>query len=224
MVTKAARDVPAVMVWFAAALLQVAQVHTGWIVTDEFCARFVYFHSGYVLAPYVFAFAANVFAHQRDALLFLAAWALFEAVMVFGGYSELPVVGLGLGFFGALAVVAVSTLLSTRDWARPLRYAGENSIAVYLAFFLPCCHADRALEIRARSRSRRGRAYRYGGRRPRPLTFIAAVQNTQARFLFERPSWLRLEPAPRRPHRGELAFPPRGTRLRFSCQLRQSVT
>jgi len=48
--------------------------------------------------------------------------------MVFGGYSEIPVVGLGLGFIGALAVVAVSTLLSTRDWARPLRYAGENSI------------------------------------------------------------------------------------------------
>jgi len=68
-VTKAFRDVPAVMVWFVAALLQIAQVHTGWIVIDEFCSRFVYFYSGYVLAPYVFAFAANVFAYQRDALL-----------------------------------------------------------------------------------------------------------------------------------------------------------
>jgi len=42
-------------------------------------------------------------------------------------------------------VVAVSTLLSTRDWARPLRYAGENSIAVYLAFFLPMAATRTAL-------------------------------------------------------------------------------
>ena len=40
--------------------------------------------------------------------VFDSAWALFEGVVVFGGYSELPVVNLGLGFIRALAVVAVS--------------------------------------------------------------------------------------------------------------------
>jgi fucose 4-O-acetylase-like acetyltransferase len=37
----------------------------------------------------------------------------------------------------ALAVVTLSALLSTRNRAHPLRYAGQNSIIVYLAFFLP---------------------------------------------------------------------------------------
>jgi uncharacterized membrane protein YcfT len=136
-VTKATRDVPPVMVWFVAALLQIADVHTGATVIDEFCARFVYFYSGYVLAPYVFRFAAKVAANKGDAIRFLLAWALFEALMVFGGYSTFPVIGLGLGFLGALAVIALSSLLSTRDWARPLRYAGQNSLVVHLAFFLP---------------------------------------------------------------------------------------
>jgi uncharacterized membrane protein YcfT len=57
-VTKATRDVPPVIVWFVAALLQIADIHTGSTVIDEFSSRFVYFYSGYVLAPYVFRFAA----------------------------------------------------------------------------------------------------------------------------------------------------------------------
>lgn len=62
-VTKLMRDVPQVLLWFAAAFVQIADIHTGWIVIDEFCARFVYFYSGYVLAPYVFDFAETVFAN-----------------------------------------------------------------------------------------------------------------------------------------------------------------
>ena len=30
-------------------------IATGWTVIDEFCARFVYFYSGYLFAEYVFA-------------------------------------------------------------------------------------------------------------------------------------------------------------------------
>jgi hypothetical protein len=41
-----------------------------------------------------------------------------------------------LGFIGALAAVALSVLLSTAGAAKPLRYAGQNSIVIYLAFFL----------------------------------------------------------------------------------------
>jgi uncharacterized membrane protein YcfT len=92
---KATRDVPPVIVWFVAALLQIAQVHTGATVIDEFCARFVYLYSGYALAPYVFRFAATVAVNKRDAIRLLVTWALFEALMVFGGYSTFPVVGSG---------------------------------------------------------------------------------------------------------------------------------
>jgi hypothetical protein len=53
----------------AAALLQIAQIHTRSTVIDEFSARFVYFYSGYMLAPYVFAFAARVGERRGAAVL-----------------------------------------------------------------------------------------------------------------------------------------------------------
>ena len=195
-VTKLTRDAPQVMVWFVAALLQIVGVHTGSTVIDEFCARFVYFYSGYVLAPYIFAFAATVLANQRPAALFLAAWAVFEAVAVFGGYSELSVVGLGLGFVGALAVVAVSVLLSTRSWALPLRYAGENSIAVYLAFFLPMAATRIVLLKLAPSLDVGITALIVTAAGViAPLVLHALVKNTAVRFLFARPAWAKLPPA-----------------------------
>jgi len=195
-VTKLTRDVPQAMLWFAAAFLQLANVHTGWVVIDEFCTRFVYFYTGYVLAAYVFDFAATVEANRREALLFLGAWAVFEAVVVFNGYSELPVVGLGLGFLGALAVIAASVLLSTLKWALPLRYAGQNSIAVYLAFFLPMA-ATRALLLKFAPGLDLGvvalMVTAVGV--VTPLILQALVKSTALRFLFVRPAWAKLPPA-----------------------------
>lgn len=199
-VTKLTRDVPQVMLWFAAAFLQIADVHTGWLVVDEFCSRFIYFYSGYVLAPFVFDFATTVVNNRRAGLFFLTAWAVFEAVMVFGGYSELPVVGLGLGFLGALAVVTASVLLSTRKWALPLRYAGENTIVVYLAFFLPMAATrtallkfapDLDLGLTALIVTIAGVVT--------PLILHALVKNTSLRFLFTRPAWAKLPPRASRP-------------------------
>jgi uncharacterized membrane protein YcfT len=194
-VTKALRDVPQLWLWCAAAFLQIAQVHTGWIVIDEFCSRFVYFYSGYVLAPYVFDFAETVLANQRAGLAFLTSWAVFEAVMVFGGYSELPVVNLGLGFLGVGAVVAASVLLSARAWALPLRYAGENSIVVYLAFFLPMAVTRTALLKFAPDLDLGTVALivTVAGV-VTPLLLHLLVKNTPARFLFRRPAWAKLQP------------------------------
>ncbi|HUU66888.1 MAG TPA: acyltransferase family protein [Methyloceanibacter sp.] len=197
-VTKLTREMPQMMVWGAAACLQMAAVDTGWIVADEFCSRFVYFYTGYVLAPYVFDFAATVVSNRRDAVLFLAAWALFEAVMVFGGYSELPGVGLGLGLLGALAVVAASALLSTLAWALPLRYAGENSIVVYLAFFLPMA-TTRAVLLKFAPGLDLGTVALLvtAAGVVTPLILHALVRNTGARFLFQRPAWAKLSPPAR---------------------------
>ena len=58
-VTKLSRGIPAVAVWVVAAALEMAHVATGWTVIDEFCARFVYFYSGYLFAAYVFALCGS---------------------------------------------------------------------------------------------------------------------------------------------------------------------
>ncbi|MEG6508398.1 acyltransferase family protein [Methyloligella sp. 2.7D] len=192
-VTKLARNVPVPVMFVAACALQIASPETGLVVVDEFCSRFVYFYTGYAFAPYVFRFAENVMANRRDAVLFLCAWALFEALMVYFGYSALPVVGLGLGFVGAMAVVAVSALLSTRNWALPLRFAGQNSIVVYLAFFLPMA-VTRTVLLKFAPELNLGVTALLVTTVAAitPLIFFVLVRNTWFAFLFRRPAWAHL--------------------------------
>src|SRR5262249_44613353 len=144
-VTKLTRRVPPVAIFLAAALLESAKIHTGWTVIDEFAARFVYFFAGYWLAPYVFSLAAAV---QRRPLLAgpgLVLWAFVTGGLVPAGLSLRPGVSLFLGGIGALAVVSFSALLAKMRRFDLLRYAGENSLVVYLAFFLPMAATRTAL-------------------------------------------------------------------------------
>ena len=66
------------LIWSVAALLEMAHVATGWTVIDEFCARFVYFHAGYLFAAHVFALSDRARARPARALAALAIWALSE--------------------------------------------------------------------------------------------------------------------------------------------------
>ena len=46
-------------------------------------------------------------------------------------------VSLALGLAGASAIIVAATLLARAHWLNFLRYCGEHSIVIYLAFFLP---------------------------------------------------------------------------------------
>ena len=67
-VTKAARKISPLLIWSVLALLETAHIATGWTVIDEFCARFVYFYSGYLFAGYVFALSDRARAWPALAL------------------------------------------------------------------------------------------------------------------------------------------------------------
>jgi uncharacterized membrane protein YcfT len=136
-VTKATRNVPPLLIWLVAAALEIAPIDTGWTVIDEFAGRFVYFYTGYLLAPRVFALAELVRARPWLALVGLEAWTAINGALVLYGYAGLPFVSLVLGFAGALAVIAVAVLISRLTMFEPIRYCGRNSIVIYLAFFLP---------------------------------------------------------------------------------------
>jgi uncharacterized membrane protein YcfT len=136
-VTKALRNLPPLLIWGMLALLEASHVATGWTVIDEFCARFVYFYSGYLFAQYVFALSDRARARPELALAGLAAWALINAGLVMAGYSERPLISLLLGLSGACAIITVGTLLARTHWLNSLRFCGEHSIVIYLAFFLP---------------------------------------------------------------------------------------
>jgi uncharacterized membrane protein YcfT len=136
-VTKATRRMPPLPIWGLAALLEMAHVATGWTVIDEFCARFVYFYSGYLFADYVFALSDRARARPALALAVLAMWALVDGSLVKYGFSEWPLISLALGVAGACAIITIGTLLARAHWLSFLRFFGEHSIVIYLAFFLP---------------------------------------------------------------------------------------
>ena len=136
-VIKLTRNMPAILIWGAAALLESAHIATTWTVIDEFSARFVYVYSGYLFADYVFALSNQARAHPALALGGLAAWALVNGSLVALGLSEWPAISLILGLSGACAIITIGTLLAHMRWLNVLRFCGEHSIVIYLAFFLP---------------------------------------------------------------------------------------
>jgi uncharacterized membrane protein YcfT len=136
-VTKLTRKIPPPAILALAAGLEMARVATGWTVIDEFCARFAYFYCGYLFAGYVFKVSDRARAHPAPALLGLALWALVNGGLVVSGLSEWPLISLALGFAGATAIIVIGTLLARMRWLNFLRYFGEHSIVIYLAFFLP---------------------------------------------------------------------------------------
>ncbi|CAN5296181.1 acyltransferase family protein [soil metagenome] len=192
---KAARQllVPPWLVWAAGAALEIASIHTGSTVIDEFAARFVYFYSGYLLAPQIFRLADWAIANVRGATGLLALWAAINLAAVASGASTLPVVSLMLGIAGAIAVVTFAALLSRTNFAAPLRYCGRRSIVIYLAFFLPMAIARVAL-LKAGWITDLGTisALVTLAGVALPLLLERIVRDTPARILFERPAWARL--------------------------------
>lgn len=191
-VVKLARPVPAVLIWSIGAALEIAHVETGWTAIDEFTNRFVYFYTGYILAPYIFALAARARARPDLAGAGLALWALVNGAAVAAGIAPLPYVSLALGLIGAGAVVTGAALAAQRDLFRPLRDCGRNSIVIYLAFFLPMA-LTREVVVHSGlfdvgTMSVLITATGVLG----SLALFRAARGTAANFLFERPAWFRL--------------------------------
>jgi hypothetical protein len=186
------------LIFAIGAALEMAPIETGYMLVDEFAARFVYFFAGYWLARYVFDFAARVNTLNVTAILSgLVIWGLGNTFMVGHGLAGLPGISLPLGFIGAGAVISAGVLLSKLSIARPLRYVGQNSIVVYLAFFLFMA-ATRAVLLRLNVIEDLGAisllttvAGVMG-----PILLFWATRHTKLSLLFIRPSWAKLEKRP----------------------------
>jgi uncharacterized membrane protein YcfT len=197
-VTKLTRGVPVILIWLIGAALEIAPIETGWTVIDEFASRFVYFYTGYVLADRIFAIAASAQARPILAGAALAVWAVLNGALVFAGLADLPFISLALGLIGAAAVVAASALMAKSDLLGSLRYLGRNSIVIYLAFFLGMA-ASRSVLLKTGLIPDLGTVALLvtisgivGA-----LLWFWTVRRTPLKFLFERPSWAKLEQKPR---------------------------
>jgi uncharacterized membrane protein YcfT len=189
--------------WLAAAAMQTFPMHTGWEAIDVYGAYyFVFFLTGYMLAPKVLELAAWAPEHAGPALIGLSCWFVFNSVIAFEPsnlpgietFAQVPGLRIAFGLIGAVAVVTAASLLSRLDAARFIRYAGRNSIVLYVSFVLPMA-ATRILlvgsglidDVGVLSLIVTAVAVAV------PLILHALVRNTWARFLYERPEFLKLE-------------------------------
>ena len=104
-----------------------------------------------------------------------------------------------LGLIGACAVVTIAALIAKSDLFRPLRYCGQNSIVIYLAFFLPMA-ATRIVLLKTGILTDLGTVSVLVTALPACIGALALVLGGAEhafRFLFERPAWARLKPARR---------------------------
>jgi uncharacterized membrane protein YcfT len=107
-------------------------------------------------------------------------------------------ISLALGLVGAAAVIAFSALMAKARMFQPVRYCGQHSIVIYLAFFLPMA-ATRTLLLKT------GIVPDVGAMSL--IVTIAGVvgalamwwtaRASGATFLFERPNRFRIAPRPR---------------------------
>ncbi len=197
-VVKLAKPIPPLLIFACAAALEIATktgaIESGHTLIDEFAARFVYFYAGYWMATHVFSFAERVSRNRPVTIAAgLGMWAAFNFLTVHFGYAALPGVSLPLGFIGAGAVISTGVLLSKFKFANWLRYCGENSIVIYLAFFLFMA-GTRSLLFRFAPNLDlaviAGLTTLAGV--TGPVLLFWATRGTWASFLFKRPQWARL--------------------------------
>lgn len=127
---------PSIVIAFGVAL-ELLPVHTGSIIIDEFCSRFIYFYCGYMFAKYAFRIAEEAVRRPEIAGAGLLLWAGATFFLVQADAAGWPIVSLILGAAGTAALVSISALLSKTVVGSVLTYVGSRSLVVYLAFFLP---------------------------------------------------------------------------------------
>lgn len=198
-----------------AAALQMVQLDFGVFAATQFAAYFLFFYIGYAGAPFVFALVAAAERQVAVASAALVAWALVNGLLVFsdgfavtaigmkmGGWASFAPIHLALAISGTLALCIASVLLSKLPGLGWLRWLGEHSLVVYLAFTIPMS-IFRGLAV-------------WSGLLTEPGPLSAAVLMVSivcpvilylvirrlgiGLFLFERPRWARLPDArPSRP-------------------------
>ena len=197
---KLTKRVPWPVLWLIGAAMEISHVETGWMVPDEFAARFIYVYTGYIAARYIFAVTAWAQARPQLGMAALVVWGVINGVMVKAGLAALPFYSLALGLVGAAAVATIASLLALHDVFKPLRYCGRNSIVIYLAFFLPMA-ASRSVLLKTHLVNDIGTisvlvtaAGVIGA-----LAIYWAVRSTPLKFLFERPALFWLTPKKEKP-------------------------
>ncbi|MEZ2333772.1 acyltransferase family protein [Mesorhizobium sp. RCC_202] len=137
-----------VVIPIAAALQMWAPQSASYALT-QFAAYFVFFYLGFVLAPLIFRLVAWTQERPPIAVAGLLAWAVVNGLLVYSpgyvvepvdtkmGLAAWPPLHLTLAVAGAVALCVAGGFLSKFASMEWLRWLGEHSLVVYVAFTIP---------------------------------------------------------------------------------------
>ncbi|MEQ8655713.1 MAG: acyltransferase family protein [Hyphomicrobiales bacterium] len=204
LVVRLTKNLPVWLMLGIGAALEIAPIGTGYLLIDEFAARFVYFYAGYALAGYAFSLAERATLHPLLGFAGLLAWgvvnglAVFTDVEVLGqtyAVAQLPFLSLALGAMGALAVIVTAALITRTVIGQGFSYMGARSIVIYLAFFFPMV-VVRELGVRSGLVPDTGTLALMTtlAAAIAPLILYWIIQKVGVgRFLFKRPAWAHID-------------------------------
>ena len=214
-VTRWLRNIDWKWVLGAALVLQFMPIHTGSILIDEFASRYVYFFIGYQFYQRFFDWGEYCTRNSPLVIFALLGWFVANAWLTqiappqsainlintspagpIAKFSDLPLVSFVLAIAGSLALIALGAMAIQVKRLGFLRWVGQRSIVVYLAFFLPMAITRVLLLKFAGDTLSTGTiaalvtmAAAIG-----PLIFYWLVKKTGlGMFLFERPQFARLK-------------------------------
>ncbi|MEM7427229.1 MAG: acyltransferase family protein [Pseudomonadota bacterium] len=189
------RGLPTGLVIAAAALISLFHADTGWIVADASTKYLVFFVAGLYAGPWLKDLAEWAKDKPVGAAGLLLLFTAANLQVMSWGKVEVPAYALVLGFLGLLAIVALSAVIGGHRLVSPVRYCGQNSLPIYVAFTFPMV-ATRIIGTKT-------------GLISDPDLLAVAVtvsavtgalamawcaKRTPLAFLFERPDWARLRP------------------------------
>lgn len=202
--------VPHWAAWLGAAVLEILPVHTGSYAIDQFAAYFVFFYTGYALAPVLFRIVGYALDRPRRAIAGLMVWAVVNGAAVFlpgytvnaqsfeMGFAGMPVLHLVFAYLGMLALFIIAGLVSAMPAMRWLVWVGKHSIVLYVAFALPMTAMRMILlktgfvtDITALT------LLVFAAALAGPFLLYAFTQKTGiGKFLFDRPDWAKIDRVP----------------------------
>lgn len=199
-VSKLAMHLPRPALLAIAALLSIAPVNTGALVLDKFASYYVFFLAGWVFANQVFAFANWVQREKLLAGLFFVGWVIWNGVMTQNGWHLAPGMPLLMGFVGAFGLITLAQALSAMHGLGFVSHCGQNSLVIYLAFFIPMVVSRVVIGKLLPGLDVGHVAFLVAlSAIIAPLILKALIDRIgYGRFLFERPDWAKLATWPRR--------------------------
>lgn len=140
-VTRLTRQVPVwIMLLIGLIMNTVYQsdlVSFDWTVANRFMDRFIYFYVGFVGAQLIFKSAERARSNSVVLVFGLIVWAIGNWYFSELGLHHVPLVAPVFGLVGAIAVCLIGVLLAKHNVGGAIRYVGQNSLVVYLTFYIP---------------------------------------------------------------------------------------